>query len=410
MFVLAHRFRAMKMRNSQSEDFHAWGYLQNALAEVAKLGLLNPELLAVQAILAMAIVLQGTPNPRPSSALIFTASKLAQTLKLHRQDQEPGLSFNEIEQRKRVFWIAYIIDKDISLRTGNPPAQNDGDMDIDLPAETIGLNNVHLCDNVNFLNLRIGLAIIQGRIYQNLFSTKSLRKSDIERSLAATELDAILKAWKRGIPIEFTSENGDSALRALDLPTLLHTVILNLTYFNALSTIHRFLRVSSHLHAESTGSTTISQSPDSNLLSDAICLAEARKSMIFLPLLPQGDYICVWLHLHDFCLAASTILLHVISKSAHTVGNEDLKLVEHLMKLLNTLEENEKFSEMEQTMESVKEKATTVVGIAKEPEEKSVGSTAKNGSLNGNATTTVDEFIRRMKANARCWNEENWVD
>ena len=75
----------MKTGNTIEEDVHACGYLQNALALVGELSMLTNELMAVQALLGMAILLQGTPNPEPGSVLISMAVKLAQGIKLHRR-------------------------------------------------------------------------------------------------------------------------------------------------------------------------------------------------------------------------------------------------------------------------------------------------------------------------------------
>jgi len=163
VFVGARRFRAMRTLDSQPGDAHAWGYLQNAMAVLTELIMMNRDLVAVQAILGMAIALHASPKSRPCSVLISTAVKIAQSINLHRRDQGTGLCATEIEQRKRVFWLAYIYDKDMSLQTGDPPSQDDDDMDVDLPTETIELNPTDVVD-INFFNLRIGLAIIQGQI------------------------------------------------------------------------------------------------------------------------------------------------------------------------------------------------------------------------------------------------------
>jgi hypothetical protein len=134
--------------------------------------MLTNELMAVQALLGMAILLQGTPNPEPGSILILIAVKLAQGMKLHRRGHQLRIAAAEIEQRKRVFWLVYIYDKDISIRTHNPPAQDDDDMDVDLPIETIDLHHDRL-NEVNFYSNHIGMSIIQGQIYKQLLSTRA---------------------------------------------------------------------------------------------------------------------------------------------------------------------------------------------------------------------------------------------
>ncbi|RDW59921.1 hypothetical protein BP6252_13008 [Coleophoma cylindrospora] len=411
VFALAHRFRAMRTENSHSEDFHAWGYLQNALSVLTELTLQDPDLLAVQAILGMAITLQGTSNPRPCSMLISTAFKMAQSMKLHRKDQGPSLSTAELEQRKRVFWIAYVIDKDLAVQTGDPAAQDDDDMDVELPTETTDLDAVG-ASGLNFFNLRIGLAIIQARIYTRLLSTKALRSSEVERSLAAKELEAVLNAWKRSVPIQFTSNDPHTALGTSSFPNLLHTIILKFTYLHALHTIHRFLRQETHLQADQYGAVIQPQSQAIGSSGDVIYLAEARQSMQLLRLLPQGSYACIWLLLHAIISASAAILEHVISDSAHILANEDLRLVEPVFSLLKTLEieENSTFKKAEGSLRELWEEAKLVVESMNEHRTKSLDGEGK--TRNKTATKdikTVEDFINRIQQGAQCWKADNWV-
>jgi hypothetical protein len=303
VLALAHRFRAMRTLNSEAEDREAWGYLQNALAVVTELTMLHTNLFAVQALLGMAIVLQGTPNPRPCSALTAATIRLAQTMGLHRKNKDPYISNNEKEQRKRVFWIAYILDKDISLRTGQPPAQDDDDMDVDLPAETIDIvaqprNGRYLVD---FFYPRIGLAIIQGQIYKRLCSLKASAQSDEERMVAVQELDAMLLTWRSSVPIDFEAEYFQMAGQPIMLPALLHTIIIRFTYFNSLNTIHSPSRSPSYCPGTSCQSQSQTQSigPNisfqcGNISSDPLCVEEARRAIQLVQITPQGDYACVW--------------------------------------------------------------------------------------------------------------------
>lgn len=392
----------MRTLNSQAEDFHAWGYLQNALAVLPELTMLNTELLAVQAILGMTIVLQGTSNSYPCLVLISTALKIAQSMKLHRQNQGSSLSVAEVEQRKRIFWIAYVFDKDISLRTGDPPAQDDDDMDVDLPEETTELDAVG-ASSVNFLNLRIELAIIQGQIYKRLASANASRHSEKERSMAAKELDARLDAWRSSVPPEFTGDYSINASVSSSLPICLHTVILKFTYFNALIAIHRSLVAGSHFQIGFTETTAQPQSWGTILQGVPICLTEARKAMQLLPMIPQGDYACVWLLLHSIFSASTIILSHVISNSAHTLVNEDLGLVQPVLRLLETLRkrgENADAVRMEDTLSEMWREAHLVIRNMEGQKEKNsdYGEDAQktNGNIRDNIKT-VEDFKSRIE-------------
>ena len=57
--------------------------------------------------------MEATPNPQPSFSLVGAAIRLSHSIGLHKRvSPEFGLTDTEAEQRKRVFWIAYMIDKE----------------------------------------------------------------------------------------------------------------------------------------------------------------------------------------------------------------------------------------------------------------------------------------------------------
>lgn len=58
------------------------------------------------------LFLQGTPNPQPSFFLVAAAIRLSHSIGLHKRGSGFGLNPVEVEQRKRVFWIAYLLDKE----------------------------------------------------------------------------------------------------------------------------------------------------------------------------------------------------------------------------------------------------------------------------------------------------------
>lgn len=343
VFAFAHRFRAMKTGNIIEEDDHSIGYLQNALSLVGELSMLTNELMAVQALLGMAILLQGTANPEPGSILISMAVRLAQGMKLHRRGYHHGIPAAEIEQRKCVFWLLYIYDKDISIRSHNPPSQDDDDMDIDLPIETIDLHHDRL-DQVNFYNNHIGLSIIQGQIYKQLLSTRAQKSPEMDRLRKAKELVSMLGDWKKSIPSMLLVENLNTTHEAPSFFILLHTAILKFTYFHALDTVRR-------------------QTHAANL--DTLCLVEARESMQLLQLLPQGDLAYVWLLL-DIIISACTLMLTSATPGSPT-GLKDLELVEPVFTLLVFLKDTPRAQDvtrMTQSLRELKKKAVMAENAA----------------------------------------------
>lgn len=408
VFALAHRFHSTASPNSQVEDSHAWGFLQNALTMVAELSILKPELLAIQAILGIVIVLQGTPNPESSSVLISTALRLAHQMRLHQQDQGPGLSDAQVEERKRVFWIAYILDKSMSLWMGDPPAQDDDDVDVDYPDGLVGLSPVGV---VSF-NFRIRFAIIQGKIYKDIYSTKASRRSETERSLALNELSAALKSWKERLPIDCVGGNSNLILNSLKLSSLEPIAILSFIYFDALYTIQRALHGDSRLNIESNVPAVRPQLPDTSISSDDICNSARNSIQLFLRL-PQGNYAHVWLLLRHVLLASITLLSHTISNPAHTLVGEDLKLVEPVLELLNTLEglgENVEVEKRKKALKDLWKEAKVIVegGQVREGNNEE-DLTGNDTDARDQGTMSLLDFTSRISKGKDCSNPHDWV-
>lgn len=327
--------------------------------------MLTNELMAVQALLGMAILLQGTPNPEPGSILISMAVKLAQGMKLHRRGNH-GVTSTELEQRKCVFWLLYIYDKDISIRTHNPPAQDDDDMDIDLPTETIDLNHNRL-NEVNFYNNHIGLSIIQGQIYKRLLSTRAQKSSEIDRLRGAKELVAMLEGWKQSSPCMLLVEDLNTIHESPSFFILLHSVILKFTYFHALDTVRREIRTADI---------------------EKLCLGEAQASMQLLPLLPQGDFACIWFLLEIIVSACTVIFDHAIAQKER----KDLALVEPVLTLLDLLTHASKAQDVAKMAESLRALKQKAELAAKKDASVDVMTCVGNKRIQ-----SVEEFTRRMQ-------------
>jgi hypothetical protein len=301
--AIAHRLRVMSNVVGQEEDDHAWGYLKNAMAVFTELTMRNTDLLSVQALLGMALFLQGTPNPQPSFFLVAAAIRLAHSIGLHKRGSGFNLNAVENEQRKRVFWIAYLLDKDICLRSGRPPAQDDDDMNVELPSEDPpdNVGNIPLAKEsdgkktMNLFRLMCTFAQIQSRVYKQLYSVTASRQSDGELLNTIGELDAQLEEWKDSIPIDFRPEH---EINAAHTPLILHVVVLHFAYYNCLTTIHRMSV--HHGYWTSRLSDYALQGLNARplnprvFMSAALCVNAARTSIGLIRYIPQGDYACVW--------------------------------------------------------------------------------------------------------------------
>ncbi|KAF9881234.1 fungal specific transcription factor domain-containing protein [Colletotrichum karsti] len=339
----AHRLRVMSNLVPQEEDEKAWGYIKNALGTFAELTMRNTDLLSVQALLGMALFMQGTPNPQPTFVLVATAIRLAHTIGLHKKGTGFNLNPIEIEQRKRVFWIAYMLDKDLCLRAGRPPAQDDNDMNVELPdadpEDNIG--NIPLADGkgkMNLFRVMCEFATIESKVYSRLYSTKATKQSDGELLNTIGELDQELEEWKDRIPIDFRPEH---EIKASHTPLILHVVMLHLTYYNCLTTIHRMSvhhgywtsRLSNYaiqgLNAKPLNPRVFSSS--------ALCTAAARASISLLKYMPQGDSSSVWLILYFPVSALMTLFGNILQNPMDPRAKSDTRLMNLVVNFLSML-------------------------------------------------------------------------
>jgi hypothetical protein len=290
VLALNHRFEVSTLTDNQAE-LEAWGFFQNALAVRPQLLTMHSSLASVQALLGMALVLQGTPSQGSVSLLTSSAIKLAQRMGLHRRCQDTSLSVPEVEERKRVFWVAYILDKDISLQTGQLPTQDDDNMDVEFTFEHCrSLNHPGQSCNMEFFNVRVKLALIQGQIYSRLCSVKATRQTPCQRMDAARELEATLRAWRASVPAHFMRDFGASDLEASTSGPLIHPIILQLTYFNSLAIVYGSLPLlPSDCEIEGSDDALAFQ------MSTPITYpAEARQVMKLLEATPRRNFASVW--------------------------------------------------------------------------------------------------------------------
>ncbi|TAQ84558.1 hypothetical protein B7494_g7108 [Chlorociboria aeruginascens] len=345
--AIAHRLRVMSHLVPREEDEKAWQYLKNAMGVFNELTMRNTDLLSVQALLGMALFMQGTPNPQPSFFLVAAAIRLSHSIGLHKRGSGFNLNPVEIEQRKRVFWIGYLLDKDICLRSGRPPAQDDDDMNVDLPStdpdDNIG--NIPLADGkgkVNLFRLMCEFSTIESKVYKQLYSTKASKQSDGELLNTIGELDQQLEEWKDSIPVDFRPEH---EIKASHTPLILHVVVLHFAYYNCLTTIHRMSI--HHGYWTSRLSNYAIQGLNARPLnprvfsSAALCVSAARASIHLIKYVPQGDFSCVWLILYFPVSALVTLFGNILQNPQDPRARSDVRLMNVVVNFLSLLASEE---------------------------------------------------------------------
>jgi hypothetical protein len=179
----------------------------------------DTKLLNVQVLVGMVMLLVAAQDAKPALILIATAIRLAHAIGLHDQAYSAHLSAVEAEQRACVFWLAYILDKDLSMRTNQPSIQVDDDINLDLPSPAVHENRTEISNTddstsvipttnetikTNYLTTRVHLAAVQGGVYDYIYSTRSRKRTPEERARALDSVSSALEQWKASLPPEFS--------------------------------------------------------------------------------------------------------------------------------------------------------------------------------------------------------------
>ncbi|OHE90302.1 fungal specific transcription factor [Colletotrichum orchidophilum] len=224
-----------RVEQGLSEDAElAWAYAANALDTVLDILMRATQLMSVQALLVLAWFFLGTPNPQPSFMLVANAIRLAHTIGLHRKECNASLSPVEKATRVNVFWLAFSLDRELSLRTGRPPAQDFGGFEVDLPDslmqhEFSTHGSSHTLVNVFIAYSR--LAVIQAKIYSKIYLREGLNPDGISDATQALYQD--LADWR----VEFAAAlDLDGHPELIEHPSVLR---LNYTYHHCVILVHR---------------------------------------------------------------------------------------------------------------------------------------------------------------------------
>ncbi|KAI0176009.1 fungal-specific transcription factor domain-containing protein [Hypoxylon sp. FL1284] len=230
-----------------SQAVNAAECLENAQSVVADILAGDMDLQGVQILLGLAIFFMCASPYEAGASITFvsTAMRLAQAMGMHRRDFYEGFAPVEALQRRRVFWIAYILDRDVAARTRQAPIQSDADMDIDLPSEEDEITVPASADNAdadagfvrvdvgagknpmirfNLFRARVELAQIQSRVYDCIFSVRARHMDAGESARLSQGIRLSIQQWKARLPaalsVDVLSSQADND-NSSGVPTLL---------------------------------------------------------------------------------------------------------------------------------------------------------------------------------------------
>ncbi|KFA70176.1 hypothetical protein S40285_04400 [Stachybotrys chlorohalonatus IBT 40285] len=206
--VLALSLRFWATKRILSNGLGVDDLIEHALSFVGKLIRHDQGIQGTRLLLGLIMLCQHTESSEMVLMLIAMAVQSAHNLRIH---EKPGAWDGEDAQDKvQLFYIMYILDKDIHVGMQVPYLHQDLDTSLDLDGAShhVGLmvdSNSSVA--FNFLTARFHLARIQGRIYDWMFSSVTRDAAYSEKQPQAERLHQVLEGWRLSIPAEFRYEN-----------------------------------------------------------------------------------------------------------------------------------------------------------------------------------------------------------
>lgn len=224
-------------RRFVSRDITCERFFNNCSSVSMELMFNSPSLLAVQAMIGMAFITHAGEDPHPAYLLVGVACRLAQAIGLHRRLDGYGLTPQEAKQRRNVFWIAFGLEKGISIRSGRPSVFADDDIGVELPPINPNANqNLDSPDSeLDWFRSNATLSLLESRVYSKLYSARSHTKPEIERLKWVGALDTELRQWRDELPIMIRPEH---PIRC-HAKYLMAVTMMHFAYYNCLVAIHR---------------------------------------------------------------------------------------------------------------------------------------------------------------------------
>ncbi|KAH6886324.1 fungal-specific transcription factor domain-containing protein [Thelonectria olida] len=326
------------------EDPKVASCLQNVQSIMALLMTWQEDLLGLQVLLGMALVNQGCVEPQLSMVLMGSVIRIAQRMRLHSKQALLSCSPAVALQRRRLFWIAYILDRDIALRACSPYIQLDSETDLDMPEKDpedgIGiLWSAKANARFNFLRARVQLAFIQGKAHDIMYSQRAQTLTPQQRQTQIARIERMLYDWQKHIPDEFQRTENVTQLPPMSAQFMMNIFFRHVEVLFRIHSIFSFditwiSRVTRYLSpavielgdGETDGEVVRSElTPLPAGWSE--CVQYCRRCLPLSCLSHQTDY-SVWLHACGTFSSLIVLIVNMIEFPDHEAVAEDNKLIE----------------------------------------------------------------------------------
>ncbi|GIC86267.1 fungal specific transcription factor domain-containing protein [Aspergillus udagawae] len=283
-------------------------------------------------------------SPRGSASVLFP-----ETNNLPRMDRH----------LRRLFWAAYIIDKELSIRMDQPAAITDEACDLTIPPGYGDLLcDIQLLKESSHRELReclyltdLRLIKIKSRIYKAIYSRQAMQLPDAGLIKTVRDLDEELEEWRLSIPPQYRPSLSTVAQQVtnIDLPFRIHAINMQMDYYHCLTMIHR---ACGRCTVWNRGSTTVCNGIATSL---KLAAESSRASLTFLqnvlPKLPSGIFWCLVFYPLSACL---TIFGNILLFPFEPGITRDFAILESAASLVRALPMNSKRAHKDRLVELVR--------------------------------------------------------
>jgi hypothetical protein len=293
---IGHRLRAMSLFAKEDDTSNAEWYLNKCLAVLPDLLMHEPTLPLIQGLLGVSVLLRTSNRSSKAALFVSTAVRMAQDLAYNEASLDGNDGEARDEQEANVFWIAFFMDTGMNLLAMRPNTQRLVDISVPMPnfinsrPWLLDVSEVTLDQIVNFFPLHVSLSLIQAEALEDLFSVRARQRAPVDIAATFRNIVSELELWKPTNPL--SGKNGLIMLNSMYRSDVVHSVILEASYFGTLYQLHT---------ANAIGDFSLRVdvfSPDNlRTTPGTICLdiyADARRLLEFAAVASQGNVSVTW--------------------------------------------------------------------------------------------------------------------
>ncbi|KAI0442940.1 hypothetical protein F4803DRAFT_517362 [Xylaria telfairii] len=314
--------------NFESSAKEAWARFNNAYIQLPQIIALGPNILAIEAMLTMALFMRMSADACTAVQLVSSAVRMYQMAAL-QNDPTRTLTLGASDDRhRRVFWTAYILDREINTQFGLPLAI-DGD-EFDVVPQRQKLNS-HMQGWSSALQMMPEIAIMESIIYKRLYQRKAFEQPDGELITNIVEENLGLYFWVRTVLVDHPPD--------MDNPTApinpdMETLIIHFAYYHCVDMVHwTARRHSSRTNASTSTSPNRFENERISMLIETSSKA-ARATLNLIPAFPRRSFVDLWRILCYPISASINLLTGVLENPLSPSAKSDVSALSSFRRFL----------------------------------------------------------------------------